>query len=77
MEAAARRIRFGGTLQLPSVRLPASAVESLVPGAILRLDVPATMASEWRVGGQILSRAQAIRRGEHRAARMDSGSEGA
>jgi len=73
MESAARRIRFGGTLQLPTVRLPASAVENLVPGAVLRLDVPATRTAEWRVGGQFLSRAQAIRQGAHRGARMDGG----
>ncbi|HEY3625629.1 MAG TPA: FliM/FliN family flagellar motor switch protein [Terracidiphilus sp.] len=77
MEAAVRRIRFGGTLQLPSTRLPASAVEDLTPGTILRLDVPATTMAEWRVGGQFLAGAQAIRRGAHRAARMDSPVEGA
>ena len=77
MEAAARRIRFGGALQLPAVRLPASVVENLAPGVILRMDVPATTPSEWRVGGQLLSRAQAIRQGVHRAARVDGGLEGA
>jgi len=76
MEAAARRIRFGGTLQLPPVRLPASTVENLAPGAILRFDVPATAAPEWRVGGQLICRAQAIRQGALRAARMDGGKEG-
>ena len=77
MESSARRIRFGATLQLPSVRLPASALEDLAPGDILRLDVPANAKPEWRVGGQFLAPAQAIRQGAHRAARIDTGMEGA
>lgn len=72
MEAAAHRIRFGGALQLPSVRIAASTVESLAPGTILRLDLPANTVPEWRVGGHCLSPAEAICQGEHRAARMSS-----
>ncbi|HME58948.1 MAG TPA: FliM/FliN family flagellar motor switch protein [Terracidiphilus sp.] len=71
MEAAARRIRFGASLQLPAVRLAASAIENLEPGTVLRLDLAANTLSEWRVGGQTLSLAQAIRQGTHRAARME------
>ncbi len=71
MEAAARRLQFGGALQLPSVRLAASDIEDLKPGDILRLDMAANTLPEWRVGGQLLSRAQAIRQGPHRAARME------
>jgi flagellar motor switch protein FliM len=71
MEAAARRIRFGASLQLPSVRLAASEIEDLKPGTILRLDMAANTLPEWRVGGQLVSRAQAIRQGPHRAARME------
>jgi len=71
IEAAARRIRFGGTLQLPTVRLAASAIENLEPGSILRLDLPANTLPEWRVGGQTLCAAQAIRQGAYRAARME------
>ena len=41
MEAAARRIRFGASLQLPAVRLAASAIENLEPGTVLRLDLAA------------------------------------
>src|SRR6202789_1057993 len=41
MQVTARKIRFGGTLQLPTVRLAASAIESLEPGSILRLELPA------------------------------------
>jgi flagellar motor switch protein FliM len=70
MEAMARRIRFGGSLQLPSVRLKASALENLEPGSILRLDVAANTMPMWQVGGQALSQAQAIRQGPHRAARL-------
>jgi flagellar motor switch protein FliM len=73
MEASARRMRFGGSLQLPSVRLPASAVENLEAGAILRLDLSASTPAEWRVGGQRLSAAEALRLGSHRAARMAAG----
>jgi flagellar motor switch protein FliM len=71
MEAAARRIRFGASLQLPTVRIAASALENLEPGAILKLDLPANTLAEWRVGGQPLSRATAIRQGPLRAARIE------
>jgi flagellar motor switch protein FliM len=71
MEAAARRIRFGGTLQLPTVRLAASTIENLRPGTVLRLDLPVNTMPEWRVGGQRLAQAQAVKQGAHRAARLD------
>jgi flagellar motor switch protein FliM len=71
MEAAARRIRFGGSLQLPPVRLPASQIQNLEPGTILRLDLAANTIPEWRVGGQPLSQAAAVRQGPHRAARIE------
>ena len=71
MEAAARRIRFGASLQLPAVRLPASALENLEPGSVLRFDLAASTLPEWKVGGQTLSTAQAIRQGAHRAARIE------
>jgi flagellar motor switch protein FliM len=71
MEAAARRIRFGGSLQLPTVRLAAADLENLEPGSVLRLDLAANTLAEWRVGGQRLSTAQAIRQGAHRAARIE------
>ncbi len=71
MESSARRIRFGGSLQLPSVRLAASAIESLEPGSVLRLDLPANTVPVWQVGGQPLAEAQAIRQGAHRGARID------
>jgi flagellar motor switch protein FliM len=71
MESAVRRIRFGGALQLPTVRLPASTIENLEVGTVLRLDLAANTLPEWRVGGQMLSTAQAIRQGAHRAARIE------
>ena len=71
MELSVRRIRFGASLQLPSVRVAASDLERLEPGTVLRLEVPANTLPEWRVGGQMLSRAQAIRQGPHRAARIE------
>ncbi|MGA2888319.1 MAG: FliM/FliN family flagellar motor switch protein [Terracidiphilus sp.] len=71
METTARRIRFGGSLQLPAVRIPASTLENLEPGTVLRFNLPANTLPEWRVGGQALSQAQAIRQGPHRAARID------
>jgi flagellar motor switch protein FliM len=75
IEASARRIRFGATLQLPPVRLPATAIEGLEPGRIVRLDLPANTVPEWRAGGQVLAKAQAIRLGVHRAARIEVGLE--
>jgi len=72
MESSARRIRFGGSLQLPTVRLAASTIESLEPGSILRLDLPANTMPVWQVGGQQLSEAKAIRHGLHRGARLES-----
>jgi len=70
MEKTARRIRFGCSLQLPSVRMAASSLEDLEPGSIIKLDLPANTAPLFRVGGQSLARAQAIRHGTHRAARI-------
>jgi flagellar motor switch protein FliM len=71
MEVVAQRIRFGGSLQLPTVRLPASVIENLEPGTVLRFDLPANTAPVWQVGGHALSEAQPIRHGYHRAARME------
>ena len=71
MEVAARRIRFGGSLQLPRVRLSASAIENLEVGTVLPLGLAANTVPEWRVGGQTLSKAQAIRQGMYRAARIE------
>jgi len=71
MEKAARQIRFGCSLQLPRVRVPASGLESLRPGMLLRLDVPADSLSHLSVAGKSLFGARAVRQGPHRAARME------
>jgi flagellar motor switch protein FliM len=71
LESMARRIRFGGSLQLRSVRLAASSLEDLQPGTVIRLDIAADTVPEWQVGGQRLFHAQAIRQGARRAACME------
>jgi flagellar motor switch protein FliM len=71
MEASARRIRLGGSLQLPTVRLQARTIECLEPGMVLRLDLPANTLPVWQVGGQALAEAQPIRCGPHRGARIE------
>jgi len=76
MEVASRRIQFGASLQLPTVRIHARDLENLEPGAILGLNTPANTLPEWRVGGQILGRAQAVRLGPHRAARIETQTQG-
>lgn len=73
MEQTARRIRFGATLQLPSVRVAARSLEELKEGSILRLDLSAQTDGEWRVAGRRLTAANAIRMGASRAARMEGG----
>jgi hypothetical protein len=49
MGAAAWRIHFGCSLQLPAVRLPASTIQNLEPGSVLRLNLPANTLPVWRV----------------------------
>ncbi|MFZ1084285.1 MAG: FliM/FliN family flagellar motor switch protein [Terracidiphilus sp.] len=71
METAARRIHFGASLQLPTVRLAASTLENLEVGTVLRLDLAAGTLAKWKVGGQTLASAQPIRHGQHRAARIE------
>ena len=71
MEAAARHIRFGCALQLPSTKLDAGALERLQPGDVLRLNLGAGTLSEWRVAGEPLALAEPMRRGALRAARME------
>jgi flagellar motor switch protein FliM len=76
MEAGARAIRFGASLQLPPIRMAARTLEGLAPGMVLRLDTPASTLPQLRVGGQTLSRAEAIRQGAYRAARVAARVEG-
>ena len=70
LEAATLNIRLGGSLQLPSVRIPARDIEALRPGQILRLGLSAAVPAEWRVGGQRLAAAEPLQHGTHRAARI-------
>lgn len=72
MEASARRIRFGGALQLPAVRVPARAIEALEPGTVLVLNLPATAKAAWRIGGQRIAVAQTVSDGVRRAARIET-----
>lgn len=71
MEAQARRIRFGCSLQLPAVRMAARLLENLQPGDLVRFDLAAATIPELRAGGQTLNLAQAVRHGAHRAARVE------
>jgi flagellar motor switch protein FliM len=71
MEAQTRKIRFGCTLQLPPVRVRASEVENLEPGAILRLGLAANAPPEFRVGGIVQANARAVSQGPHRAASIE------
>ncbi|MGH9616640.1 MAG: flagellar motor switch protein FliM [Acidobacteriaceae bacterium] len=63
-------IRLRGALQLPSVRIPASEVDALQPGSIVRLNLPATSRSELRVGGIPLFHAIPVRADQHRGAQI-------
>ena len=72
MEKLARTIRFGGSLQLPSVRVPARQVEALEPGMILPLELPATTLPLWCVGGEIMATAQPVHHGAHRGAQLET-----
>jgi len=72
MEATARNIHLGCVLQLPAVRLPAKSIEALEPGEILSLDLSSRTLGEWRVGGQHIADAHAVRQGSRRAARLGS-----
>jgi flagellar motor switch protein FliM len=71
MQELARGIRLGCSLQLPTVRLGAGALKHIAPGEVLRLDVGASTPAEWRVAGEVLGTAAAMRRGGHRAARIE------
>ena len=72
LETTARRIHLGATLQLPSIHLSASKINALKPGNILRMGLSSNSPGEWRVGGQLLARARAVRQGSYRAARLES-----
>ena len=70
LKTSVRRVRLGGCLQLPSIRVAAHEIEKLQPGQILPLNLSGAAAAEWRVGGQCIASAQVIQHGVHRAARI-------
>lgn len=70
MEKLARRIAFGGSLQLPPVRIRAQEVEDLKVNSILRLGISATSLAEWWISGERVSAGQPIRQGAYRAVRL-------
>jgi flagellar motor switch protein FliM len=72
IEQTAKRLSFGATLQLPSVRIEARELESLAAGQVIRLRLPATADAELRAGGQLLFHAQPVRLRQHRGARVDT-----
>jgi flagellar motor switch protein FliM len=59
-------------LQLPAVRLRASQITALEPGHVLRLPIARHESSDLIVGGQPMGKAQAVRTGEHRGARLET-----
>jgi flagellar motor switch protein FliM len=66
-----KRIRFGTSLQLPTMRVPARSIEELAPGSLIRFDLPARVLPLWCAGGQVLTAAQAVRQGTNRGARVE------
>lgn len=60
----------GTALQLPSVRVPASEIEALQPGAVLRLKLPAHEPAELCVAGIPLFSAQPVSAGAFRGAHL-------
>lgn len=68
IEKAIRKVRVGACLQLPSVRLVGSEIESLRPGKVLKLGLSSAIAAEWRVAGQKLASAKAVHYGSRRGA---------
>ena len=71
MMDVARRIRFGTSLQLPTVSVRTADLEGLKPGMVLRLNHPANTLAEVRVAGEPLFEARPVRLGPHRAARLE------
>jgi flagellar motor switch protein FliM len=69
-------VNVGTLLQFPPMRLRASELAALAPGAIVRLPLSRHAASELRVGGLQFGQAYPVRIGEHRGAQLEVGSEG-
>ncbi len=67
------RLRGAGvhaTLQFPSMRVRTADLRSLQPGSLLPLPLARGVPAELRVGGVSVFRAEPVRSGEHRAARV-------
>lgn len=64
-------VKLGAALQFPAMRLLASDLTALAPGAILRLPLAKHSASELRIGGLQFGRAYPVRSGEHRGAQLE------
>jgi flagellar motor switch protein FliM len=65
-----QHIRLRGALQLPSVRIPATELDELQIGSIVRLNLPATQLSELRIAGIPLFHAVPVRADQHRGAQI-------
>ena len=72
IEQSARKLTFGASLQLPSVRIEARDLEDLAVGKLIRLELAANSGAELRAGGQLLFHAQPVRLGPHRGARVEA-----
>lgn len=70
MEQRLGQAVFPVSLRLPPVRLPAEELSRLSVGQVLRLPLPHTGEAEVAVGEKAVFRAQPVRSGEHRAARI-------
>jgi len=66
MQERLQHVRFRGSLQLPSVRIPARDIQEMQTGSVIRLNLPATSESELRIAGLSLFRAVPVCAGEHR-----------
>jgi flagellar motor switch protein FliM len=64
-------VSVGAVLQFPPVRIRARELTTLSVGSVVRLPVPRHAPAELRVAGLSLSRARAVRMGEHRGARLE------
>ncbi len=60
----------GASLQLPMMRMSAETIANLEPGQVLRLPVSSSTPAQFRVSGLSLFEAVAVRRGDHRAAKL-------
>jgi flagellar motor switch protein FliM len=68
--------RTGAALHLPPVRVPASSLGALCPGAVLRFELPASRTpAQFRAGGVVLFSAAPVGHADHRAAHLLAASE--